>query len=97
MRKLYALLGTLAVAAVLSTVPLTPTLTTGLEVSRQHEAVFGWMEGIPPPDTPNALPSLKPSVCPGRGLFIAALDAAIANYPGQRFALRNGALVIKRA
>jgi hypothetical protein len=26
----------------------------------------------------------------------AALDAAIANYPGQRFTLRNGALVIRR-
>lgn len=25
----------------------------------------------------------------------AALDAAIANYPGQRFTLRNGALVIR--
>jgi hypothetical protein len=26
----------------------------------------------------------------------AALDAAIANYPGQRFTLRNGALVIRQ-
>jgi hypothetical protein len=26
----------------------------------------------------------------------AALDAAIANYPGQRFTLRNGALVIRK-
>ena len=26
----------------------------------------------------------------------AALDVAIANYPGQRFTLRNGALVIRR-
>jgi hypothetical protein len=28
--------------------------------------------------------------------FNAALDGAIANYPGQRFTLRNGALVIRR-
>jgi hypothetical protein len=26
----------------------------------------------------------------------AALDAAIANYPGQRFTLRNGILVIRQ-
>ena len=26
----------------------------------------------------------------------AALDAAVANYPGQRFTLRNGALVIRQ-
>jgi hypothetical protein len=26
----------------------------------------------------------------------AALDVAIANYPGQRFTLRNGALVIRQ-
>ena len=27
----------------------------------------------------------------------AAIDAAIANYPGQRFTLRNGALVIPQS
>ena len=40
---------------------------------------FGWTEGIPP--TPPSLLSLKPR-SPRPGLFIAAIDAAIANYPG---------------
>jgi len=52
----------------------------------------GWAEGIP---QHQPLPSLEPrSSRPG--LFIAPLNVAIANYPGQRFPLRNGALVIRQ-
>jgi hypothetical protein len=40
---------------------------------------------------------LKAPVSPGRGFSFAALDAAIANYPDQRFTLRNGILVIRHA
>jgi hypothetical protein len=52
----------------------------------------GWAEGIP---QHQPLPSLEPrSSRPG--LFIAPLNVAIANYPGQRFPLRNGALVMEK-
>jgi hypothetical protein len=63
----------------------------GRRQPEEAQILVGWKA---PPDTPTPLPSLKPR-SPRPGLFLCSLlEAAIANYPGQRFTLRNGALVI---